>query len=423
MQGARYPGFLIFIYMKKNLIFLFLVIGMYAHSQVAINASGSLPDSSAMLDIQSTSKGILIPSMTIAQRNAIYKPATGLLVFCTDSNYFCSNMGTAVAPTWTIVSSRWLSSGSGIYYLGGNVGIGTTNPGGKLDVRGTNPDDGAVFLLGNADLSHRLVFFGGRSGDPNPFIQWKQGDPLRFTTDEGGWSEKMRITSDGRVGIGTENPGAALEVNSTTQGFLPPRMAQGQIDALTPVKGLQVFNTTTLRPSYFDGTQWRNFDGTVAVFAIGASCLGGILAYILQNGDPGYDADTIHGLIAAPSNQPLDIDWGCYGTEIPGAYGTVIGTGSQNTVDIVAGCTTGTQAAKSCADLTLDGYSDWYLPSVDELFKIYLNKVEIGGFPNNQYWTSSQVSNTYAIRIYFYNGVQSNGNKIVTYPVRCIRSF
>jgi hypothetical protein len=415
--------------MKKLLLIILAItlISRASISQVAINTDGSMPDSSAMLDVKSTSKGILVPRMTAAQRDAIYKPATGLLIFCTDDNFYYSNNGTVVAPAWTIVTSRWLSGGSGIYYIGGNVGIGLTYPTARLDVRGNNPDDGTIFQLGNSDLSHRLILFGGRAGDPNPFVQWKQGDPLRFVTDEGGWSEKMRITSDGKVGIGTENPGAALEISSTTQGFLPPRMGQVQIDAMTPVTGLLVFNTTTLKPNYYDGTQWRNFDATLAVFAIGVSCQGGKIAYILQSGDPGYDANVFHGLIATQSNQSIGAEWGCSGTEMPGADGTAIGTGKQNTIDIVAGCTTAGIAAKKCADLIWDGFSDWYLPSRDELNKLYLNKAAIGGFTNNSYWSSSEVSNTLAIGqncgLDSGSGDQNNTNKNLGLAVRCIRSF
>lgn len=52
--------------------------------QVAIGESLATPRASAMLDLQSTSKGFLAPRMTSAQRNAIASPATGLLVYVTD---------------------------------------------------------------------------------------------------------------------------------------------------------------------------------------------------------------------------------------------------------------------------------------------------------------------------------------------------
>src|SRR5665647_1005005 len=72
--------------MKK--IYLIIVILLLNRSilfsQVAINADGSAADNSAMLDVKSTSKGLLPPRMTHAQINAIANPADGLLVYCTD---------------------------------------------------------------------------------------------------------------------------------------------------------------------------------------------------------------------------------------------------------------------------------------------------------------------------------------------------
>ena len=171
------------------------LIGTFA--QVSISDDNSLPDNSAMLHVKSTAKGMLVPRMTIAERNNISNPANGLLVFCTDNNQYYSNKGTPETPNWLMMSSQWENNGPDIYYSLGRVGIGTPNPGATLDVHGMDTDDGGVFRLANSDMSHRLILFGGRENDPNPFIHWKQGDPLRFTTDEGGWSEKMRITSDG----------------------------------------------------------------------------------------------------------------------------------------------------------------------------------------------------------------------------------
>jgi hypothetical protein len=90
-----------------------------------------------------------------------------------------------------------------------NVGIGTTTPSQKLDVRGSTTDDGVLITVGNADGSHQLGLYGGRLSDPNPFIIWKAGDPLRFATDLNGFSELMRIMPNGNVGIGTSTPDLA----------------------------------------------------------------------------------------------------------------------------------------------------------------------------------------------------------------------
>ena len=59
-----------------------------ASAQIAINSDGTSPDASAMLDVTSTTKGILIPRMTTTERTAISSPATGLLVYDTDFNSF-----------------------------------------------------------------------------------------------------------------------------------------------------------------------------------------------------------------------------------------------------------------------------------------------------------------------------------------------
>ena len=65
------------------LIFCFLLMDLSA--QVGINTDGSSPDASAMLDVKSTTKGLLIPRMTSAQKSAISSPASGLLIYQTDA--------------------------------------------------------------------------------------------------------------------------------------------------------------------------------------------------------------------------------------------------------------------------------------------------------------------------------------------------
>ncbi len=71
---------------KHFILFLsMLFLAAVSNAQVAVNTDGTLPDNSAMLDVKSTSQGLLIPRMTLAQRNAIASPATGLMVFQTDN--------------------------------------------------------------------------------------------------------------------------------------------------------------------------------------------------------------------------------------------------------------------------------------------------------------------------------------------------
>jgi hypothetical protein len=156
--------------------------------------------------------------------------------------------------------------------------------------------------------------------------------------------------------------------------------------------------------------------------AIGSTYQGGIVFWLDGNGG---------GLIAAPTDQSSGAQWGCFGTNITGADGTAIGTGNQNTIDIEAGCTAYGTAADICANYTDGTYSDWFLPSKDELNQMYLNIGQgsslgnVGGFAVNYYWASTEYDNDDAWGQYFINGFQSYGkfSKYFINYVRAVRGF
>lgn len=127
--------------MKTNTILpallLFFTTIQLGAQNVSINEDGGLPHPSAMLDIRSETKGLLIPRMMEAQRLAIGSPATGLMVYQTNGDagfYYFNGAG------WSKIgagagSSFWGASGDDIFNLNaGKVGIGAANPAAKLEV-------------------------------------------------------------------------------------------------------------------------------------------------------------------------------------------------------------------------------------------------------------------------------------------------
>ena len=149
-------------------------------------------------------------------------------------------------------------------------------------------------------------------------------------------------------------------------------------------------------------------------YAIGGTGpAGGIVFYVTDGG--------LHGLEAAPVDQ-ASARWGCSDTYL-GATGVAIGTGAQNTTAIIAGCATSGIAARVAHDYSLNGFDDWFLPSKDELYQLYLRMDDVGVSPSAIYWSSSEFNIDGAWVQYFGNGGQFIYFKFGTEGVRAVRAF
>ncbi len=159
-MNSTYKALILFSYI--------LLFANYSYGQsVGVNSDGSAPDASAILDVKSTTKGLLVPRMTTVQRNNITLPATGLLVFDTDEDALYVNTGTGASPVWEQELTDNNQTG---WSLTGNSGTST----------GTN-------FLGTTDARD-----------------------LVFRTNN---TEKARIRSNGNFGLGIINPASKLHVS------------------------------------------------------------------------------------------------------------------------------------------------------------------------------------------------------------------
>ena len=243
-------------------------------------------------------------------------------------------------------------------------------------------------------------------------------------------------TTFAQVGINTSSPheSAALDIVSTTGGLLVPRMTETQRDAITtPSQGLIIFCTdcasgegelqvklTSIWKSLHDGGDVND----PLSLAIGDTHQGGIVFYLDGSGG---------GLIAAVENQSNGIRWynGSYVTT--GTTGTAIGTGSANTTSIIT--EQGAPAISYAAGLARayggGGYTDWFLPSKDELNKMYENIGQgnvlglgnVGNLSYSYYWSSTENGFYDAWRQSFISGNQTSPFKINSGNVRAVRAF
>ena len=163
----------------------------------------------------------------------------------------------------------------------------------------------------------------------------------------------------------------------------------------------------------------------VVTLAIGDAYGGGTVAYILQSGDPGYNAYAQHGLIAAMFDQSMKIQWSNGANVVTGATGMALGTGSANTTKIIAaqGGSSISYAAGLARAYRGGGHADWYLPSKDEQDLLYLHRGVLGGFVAAYYWSSTEYDASDAYYQNFTGGGWDWNVKSDVNGVHAVRSF
>jgi hypothetical protein len=379
--------------MKKTLLNTFALATLFfasaANAQVGVGVPAGDIHPSAELEVKSTTKGFLPPRMTNVERNAIISPATGLLIYQTD----------AVA-----------NNPSGLYFYDGTA---WKNGLGVVGVKGDQGIPGSVGAQGIQGVK-------GETGAVGP--QGTQGPKgeTGATGSQGAAGENGAVGQKGDTGA--QGP-AGLTGPAGAQGAVGPKGADGQGAITIAGQGINVTGAGTVASPYVVSTTSQ------CGLAIGQTYQGGIIFYL--------DPSGCHGLISAPTNEVVGGEVWSNGLYPQYDTGNGLFEGKYNTAIITLrqGITNPAPAATMCFNSSLGGFYDWYLPSIEELNKMFQNigqgnALGLGNIGNflGYYWSSSDFDGGKAWLQGFgtFPGteiIQGQDLKTNTHYVRAVRAF
>ena len=307
----------------------------------------------------------------------------------------------------------------------------------------TDPTGGTNYTITGTSqlLSVPFALYATTSGDG---ITTDQSDAIVLNTAKVGVTSAQAneiVANTTKVGITTDQSDAIV-LNTAKTGITSVQsdaiVANTAKVVITSAQANEIVaNTAKYSKNEVDAliaNLQSQINNLVVGFGVGDFYGGGVVFYIFESGDTGYVAGETHGLIAAVQDQSSGIRWYNGSNTRTWATATTIGTGSANTDAIIAvqGATETSYAAGLARAYTGGGFTDWFLPSIDELAQMYTNKATInttasanGGsnFANAYYWSSTESGISSAWYKNLNHGYQSDGSKYGEKDVRAVRAF
>jgi hypothetical protein len=231
---------------------LLSIVAFLLHFSSIIAQSNSVgigtltPAPSALLDVDATAKGVLVPRLTTVQRLAIVAPANSLLVF--DTDFACFYYWDALAASWKSLCNTGLAGTTGI--TGATGGTGNTGATGLAGATGAVGATGITGTTGNTGST-------GPSG-PGAYCASSAAGYLSLFTTPDTLCNSVVFQSGNAIGINTVSPSVSLQINAV-DAIGVPAGSTAQQPAGAPV-GATRFNTTSGVLEVFNGTCWQNIN-------------------------------------------------------------------------------------------------------------------------------------------------------------------
>jgi len=398
---------------------------------VSVSESGQDPDPSAALDVISTNKGVLLPRLTTEERNQIVDPAEALIIFNTDNNCFQVFINNRWASIWcredcvesiaptgiagttdicdgdntdlsvdggllgTWASWNWYAGGCGEEFVGTGhtINVAPTESTSyfvraEMDCYKTACAECIVtvhFAIPDAATALEATDIGKYQFTAN----WQPaGGATSYLLQVSKYIDFSELEYEMNVGDVTFYDVTGLDEDDTEYHY--------RIISINPCGMASESNIISLT--------------TCPDLAIGDSYGGGIVAGI------DYPSSPCGILIAAIDDSDV-LMFACYGTNVGGTSGAY-GSGLANT-NILKSC----GAASSCYYSNREGYDDWFLPSTGENEHLWNHRNAIGGFSQEEYWSSYEQNSQYAHVTTFKWGNSYLKPKNEWFKFRCLRAF